>query len=62
MFADATLGDLPLMSGAVWTWFTDTAEHWGFAVEELVDLLDMVEVMEQAAPQSDDVVVVLLEV
>ena len=58
MFAEATLADLPLMSGAERTWFTDTAEHWGFAVEELVEV---VEVVGQAAPQLDVVVVVLFE-
>ena len=58
MFAEATLADLPLMSGAEGTWFTDTAEHWGFAVEELVEV---VEVVGHAAPQLDVVVVVLFE-
>jgi hypothetical protein len=62
MFAEATLADLPLMSGAERTWFTDTAEHWGFAMEEFVEEVDVVDVVGQAAPQLDVVVVVLFEV
>ncbi len=55
MFAEATLADLPLMSGAERTLFTDTAEHWGFAVAEVVD-----ELVGQA-PQVDVDVVVLFD-